>query len=350
MSLNFPNNPSIGQTFTGIGNGTVWKWDGYVWDIDSISPSDIKISGYVTYSETGAFYPASNPNGFITSASLGAHFHSASDITGGTLNNARTSATANNVINTIVLRDNNGNFVANNITSSLTIPKTSSVIFNDTFGSDYIITGGVDDKLFLRAGGNNILEIDNTNGYPIWKFKDSLGSLSKIGVFTDIPATEFHVNGVITATGISTTSKPTVNGIPVLLSGEASPGSIISRGTASITTTSIAASGTFNGTVDFGCKSYGLLSVSSTSGAWVKLYYDTASRANDSTRTIDLDPGSNVSLMAECLSTGTSAIRFAPTTIGYNEGTSNLIPIAIGNTRNTAATYTVTFNFLKLEL
>ena len=53
--------------------------------------------------------------------------------------------------------------------------------------------------------------------------------------------------------------------------------------------------------------------------------------------------------MAESLSTGNALIRFAPATIGYNEGIDNLVPIAITNTRASAATYTVAFNFLKLE-
>jgi hypothetical protein len=236
MSLNFPIPLTLNETFTG--NGIVWKWDGYVWDIDY--PHGVNLSSHVTNSQTGAFYAASNPSGFITGVNLSSH----------------------------VTNSQTGQFYA--------ASNPSGFIRNTQTGAFYAAS---------------------------------------------------NPSGFIT-----------------------SPGSIISRGTASVTTTSITASGTFNGTVDFGCKSYGLLSVSGASGAWVKLYYDTASRTNDSTRTIDQDPGSNVSLMAECLSTGTSAIRFAPTTIGYNEGTSNLIPIAIGNTRNTAATYTVTFDFLKLEL
>jgi hypothetical protein len=73
MSLNFPNSPSIDQTFTGNAKGTIWKWDGYVWDLYSISSSDVKISGYVANSETGAFYPASNPSGFITGVNLSSY-------------------------------------------------------------------------------------------------------------------------------------------------------------------------------------------------------------------------------------------------------------------------------------
>ena len=362
-----------------------------------VTSASLNLSNYVANTQTGAFYAASNPSGYITSAtsyskseinallsgkSNTGHFHSASDITGGTLNNARTSATASNVTGTIVLRDSNGNFISNNITSSLTVPKSSSIVFNDTFGADYIISGGIDDKLFIRQGGSTILEIDSTNGYPIWKFKDNVGSNNKIGIFTDTPATELHVNGTITANKISAAiattiesglmstgdkillnsavfttgnqtisgvksfaSKPTVNGTPVLISGEAGA---ITRGTASITTTSITANGTFNGTVDFGCQSYGLISVSGASGAWVKLYYDTASRTSDAARTIDQDPASNVYLMAECVATGNGLIRFAPATIGYNEGANNLIPIAVTNTRGSSAAYTVQFNFIKL--
>ena len=341
----------------------------------------VNLSNYVTSSETGAFYPASNPSGFITGVNLSNY------VTSSQTGVFATTASLSNLVSTSGAQTINGTKTFTSaISSSLTVPRNGSVIFNDSFGSDYMITGGVNDKLFLQAGGTNILEIDNTNGYPIWKFKDSIGSNSRIGVFTDNPVSDFHVNGTITADRISAAvattsqsglmsatdkaslnsavfatgdqtisgiktfaSKPTVNGTPVLISGEAGGGSSISRGTASVTTTSIPASGTFNTTVDFGCKSYGLLSVSGVSGAWVKLYYDTASRTSDETRTIDQDPSSNVFLMAESLSTGNALIRFAPSTIGYNEGANNLIPIAISNTRNTAATYTIAFNFLKLE-
>jgi hypothetical protein len=201
----------------------------------------VNLSNYVTSSQTGAFYAASNPSGFITgdlstlyprsnpsgfitgdlsalyprtnpsgyitgnlsNYATASHSHLATDITGGVLNNARTTATSSNTVSSIVARDANGDFSARQISSSLIVPKTSSLTFNDSFGSDFIISGGVDDKLFIRQGGANILEIDSVNGYPIWKFKDDLGSNTKIGIFTDSPLTEFHVNGTITANALS---------------------------------------------------------------------------------------------------------------------------------------------------
>jgi hypothetical protein len=243
-------------------------------------------TGYITNSQTGAFYAASNPSGYIRNTQTGA-FYAASNPSG-YIRNTQTGAF----------------YAASNPSGFIT--------------------------------GINLSNYVTTSQTGIFATTTSLNNLVSI-------------TGAQTISGIKTfASKPTVNGTPVLISGEVA--SSISRGTASVTTTSIAASGTFNTGVDFGCKSYGLLSVSGVSGAWVKLYYDTASRTSDATRTIDQDPSSNVSLIAESLSTGNGLIRFAPATIGYNEGTNNLVPIAITNTRTSAATYTIAFNFLKLEI
>jgi microcystin-dependent protein len=130
------------------------------------------------------------------------HTHSAADITSGTLANARTTATSANTASTIVARDASSNFSAGRVNSSQTIPKGGSLIFADTFGTDFELRGNsTDDKLFLRASGVDILEIDSTSGFPVWKFK--LFGSSKVGLFKDNPATALDVNGTITATAFA---------------------------------------------------------------------------------------------------------------------------------------------------
>ena len=111
------------------------------------------------------------------------HTHSGSDINSGTLANARTTATNANTASAIVARDSFGDFVANRITSSQTIPKAGSLRFNDTFGTEVEITGdSVDDKLFIKAGGSTIIEIDNTSGFPIFKINGGISNAFRVSI------------------------------------------------------------------------------------------------------------------------------------------------------------------------
>jgi len=112
-----------------------------------------------------------------------AHTHAASDITTGTLANARTTATSANTANAIVARNSFGDFVATRVTSSQTIPKAGSIRFNDTFGTDFELTGdSIDDKLFIKAGGQTIIEIDNTSGFPIFKINTGISNAFRISI------------------------------------------------------------------------------------------------------------------------------------------------------------------------
>jgi hypothetical protein len=116
------------------------------------------------------------------------HTHDASQITAGTLDNARTTASSSSTNNAIVARDASGNFSASRITSSNTIPKGGSLIFSDTYGTDFEFRGNsVDDKLYVRASGLDILEIDATTGVPIWKLT-SLSSSFRVGIGTTAPS------------------------------------------------------------------------------------------------------------------------------------------------------------------
>jgi hypothetical protein len=117
-----------------------------------------------------------------------AHTHAATDITSGTLANARTTATNANTANAIVARDSFGDFVANRVTSSQTIPKAGSLRFNDTFGTEIEITGdSVDDKLFIKAGGSTIIEIDNTSGFPIFKINSGISNAFRVSIGGSAP-------------------------------------------------------------------------------------------------------------------------------------------------------------------
>jgi hypothetical protein len=55
MPLDFPNSPTLNETFTG--NGTVWKWDGGVWDLVPVSSVNVVYGdGFIVSDITTGIY------------------------------------------------------------------------------------------------------------------------------------------------------------------------------------------------------------------------------------------------------------------------------------------------------
>jgi hypothetical protein len=151
-------------------------------DASAINAGTLAIARIPTGS-TGTTVCVGNDSRLSDARTPTSHTHAATDITSGTLANARTTATNANTANAIVARDSFGDFVANRVTSSQTIPKAGSLRFNDTFGTEIEITGdSIDDKLFIKAGGSTIIEIDNTSGFPIFKINTGISSAFRVSI------------------------------------------------------------------------------------------------------------------------------------------------------------------------
>jgi hypothetical protein len=134
---------------------------------------------------------------------------------------------------------------------------------------------------------------------------------------------------------------------------QANTGASPSRTTVSATTTSLVSNATANLTVTM-AKGYGLYKIAVSTGAWVTVYGNIARRNADFTRSITTDPVPGAGVIAEAITTGTTAnvTNFTPSLIGYNDDvsvTTNAY-IKVYNNSGVTNTVTVTVTYLPLEV
>lgn len=122
------------------------------------------------------------------------------------------------------------------------------------------------------------------------------------------------------------------------------------RNTVNISTGSLANNDTFNGAAT-GYKSYGLLSITTSAAAWVRIYSNDAARTNDASRTQGTDPTPNSGVIAEFITSGSTTLPATPMILGFNnESTPTTdMPMAITNLSGSSTNITVTMSLLKLE-
>ena len=123
-----------------------------------------------------------------------------------------------------------------------------------------------------------------------------------------------------------------------------------SRTTVTGNTASIATS--TSGNIDItGFKGYALYKIQTSHAAWVRIYTDTASRAADSTRAENTDPGTNSGVIAEVITSAAGNVIIAPAAIGFNaEATPTAnIPMAVTNKSGGTTAVTVTLTILQTE-
>ena len=134
---------------------------------------------------------------------------------------------------------------------------------------------------------------------------------------------------------------------------KANTGASPARTTVSATTASLASNATANLTVTM-AKGYGLYKIAVSTGAWVTVYGNIARRNADFTRSITTDPVPGAGVIAEAITTGTTAnvTNFTPSVIGYNDDvsvTTNAY-IKVYNNSGVTNTVTVTVTYLPLEV
>jgi hypothetical protein len=134
---------------------------------------------------------------------------------------------------------------------------------------------------------------------------------------------------------------------------KANTGASPARTTVSATTSSLASNATANLTVTM-AKGYGLYKIAVSTGAWVTVYGNIARRNADFTRSITTDPAPGSGVIAEAITTGTTAnvTNFTPSLIGYNDdvSVSSNAYIKVYNNSGTTNTVTVTVTYLPLEV
>ena len=128
-------------------------------------------------------------------------------------------------------------------------------------------------------------------------------------------------------------------------------GGLVSRAAFTTSTSVIADSGSANGTI-LGYKTYVLSKVATTVPAWVRIYTDTFSRSNDSTRVVGTDPLPGSGIITEVITTsGQLTQLISPGVVGFNnDGTpSTNVYLAITNQSGSSSAVGVTITLLQLE-
>ena len=131
----------------------------------------------------------------------------------------------------------------------------------------------------------------------------------------------------------------------------ASGGSLKSRTVVTGVTTSIANNGIGNTNIT-GFKSYSLMKVGLSTAAWLRIYTDSTSRANDVNRSVGEDPTPGSGVIAEVVTTGISTTQIiSPFVMGGNldEPASTTIYAAITNLSGSTQAITANLTILQLE-
>lgn len=100
-----------------------------------------------------------------------------------------------------------------------------------------------------------------------------------------------------------------------------------------------------------GFKSYTLYKVQSSHAAWITIYTDSASRANDASRPQTSDPTAGSGVVAEIITNSAGISTITPATIGFNNDNpvSTTIYAKVKNNSGSTANITVTLTILQLE-
>jgi hypothetical protein len=252
-----------------------------------------------------------------------------------------------------------------NVIGNLTGNLIGNVDGNVTGSSGYASTSGISSAV---SGTINI----NTIGIiTASSFSGSASGLTNIpsGQLTGaLPAIDGSALLNVTASGtgvvveddtVNVGSATTIDfgtGLDVSFSGgvatiTASGGSLQSRTTVIGVTTSIANNGIGNTDIA-GFKSYALLKVGLSTDAWIRLYTDSTSRANDASRSLGEDPLPGSGVIAEVSTSGISTTQIiSPFVIGGNldDPADTIIYAAITNLSGSTQAITANLTILQLE-
>ena len=160
----------------------------------------------------------------------------------------------------------------------------------------------------------------------------------RVGIGSTIPTQKLEVIGTVKATAFS--------GDGSGLTGTSPSRVIVSGSVESINNNGI-------GNTDItGFKSYLLMKVGLSTAGWFRLYTDSASRANDVSRSIGEDPLAGSGVIAEVVTTGLSTTQIiSPFVAGGNldDPASTTMYVAITNTSGIRQTITANLTILQLE-
>jgi hypothetical protein len=194
-----------------------------------------------------------------------------------------------------------------------------------------------------------------TNGSGTFTFATNLSGVSlvnagSVGFAAGTVVNEFSTDG--TLAGNSNSAVPVESAVKTYVdtavAGAGGSEGLATRTTAAVTTNSIGNDATENVSIT-GFKSYMLMSIQTSSAAWVRLYTSSANRTADAGRGEGVDPAPDAGVIAEVLTNGAQTIEFGPAVLGWNSANDTTIYAAVKNKSGGTATITTTLNLLKLE-
>jgi hypothetical protein len=251
----------------------------------------------------------------------------------------------------------NGNLIGN---------VTGNITGNVNGSAGYAITAGI------SSGVSGTININTTGIITAASFSGSASGLTNIPsaqLTGSLPAIDGSALLNVTASGSGVIIRDdnsligtagTINfgaGIAVspisagVVTVTSSSGSLSSRTTVTGVTTSIANNGIGNTNIT-GFKSYALLRVGLSTAAWLRLYTDSTSRANDASRSQGVDPAPGSGVIAEVVTTGISTTQIiSPFVMGGNldNPADTTIYASITNLSGSTQAITATLTILQLE-
>jgi hypothetical protein len=158
------------------------------------------------------------------------------------------------------------------------------------------------------------------------------------------------ISGPVTGQVLKWNGSSWINDTDLVGEGGGGEGTLSTRTTRSVTTSSIANLASANATIT-GFTGYALLSIQTSAAAWVTVYTSSAARTADASRVITDDPVPGSGVIAEVITTGAQTQVFTPGVFGYNDETvpTTDIQIKVVNRSGSSAAITVTIKLLQLE-
>ena len=365
MAINFPatGGQATDGSFTYTVAGIVYAWNGSSWQAAGAGASATDRSLFSVTTNSANATPAlsyDNNTGVFTytpplpeSDTLQSVVDRGSTVTTDIQTRGKLDCrpTSGGVANSIYIDPNSGN-------GELKLYNDVKALFG--FGDDLQIYHSDPDNYIKSIQGTlkiqgNAITLENEDGDEQYIECVDDGSVKIYDDGTprlETSATGVTISGALTAGGLT---YPTTNGTSgdVLTSDGSgnvtwsAPTGLQSRATIS-NTSSLANDATAN--VSFTTpKTYVLLKVETSHGAWVTLYSDTSSRTADASRQISVDPIPGSGVLAEVITTGAQTQLITPGAICFNSSGSGTTYAKIVNKSGSTANVQVTLTYVALE-
>jgi len=234
------------------------------------------------------------------------------------------------------------NYPTSSLSGTITNAQLAGSIADGKLSSTFL--KNVVDDTTPQLGGNLNLNSKNITGTGNIPAANLTGTLPSI----DGSSLTGIVTSIVAGSNITLTGGPT--GI-VTINSSGGGGSLQNRTVVSGATTSIENNGIGNTDIT-GFKSYALMKVGLSTSGWIRLYTDSTSRTNDSSRSVGIDPTPGSGVIAEVVTTGISTTQvITPFVIGgnLNNPSDATIYVAIKNLSGSTQSITANLTILQLE-